>query len=308
MPDLEKLAPMRFDELAVLVEVAAAGSLAGAARRLGVPKSTVGRAVARIEQELGVTLVRRLSRGPGLTEQGRQLANLAAPHVAALRDLTNAAAREASEAFGTLKITAPPDFGALLLGPLVPAFTQSHPRVRVEVELTMRVVDMALEGFDLALRVARRLPASSLIARKLATVDLRLYAGPGYAALRGLPRRADALAEHDHVLLYGRDGRLPITLEGPRGTTKVTVRGKVQCNDFAFARELITAGAGIGALPWFIARGELSAGRLVRVLPEQRMEGGLKVYALSPQRSPSPKLDLFRSFLFEHAPRMLTQP
>jgi DNA-binding transcriptional LysR family regulator len=307
--DSDKLARMRFDELAVLVEVAAAGSLAGAARRLAVPKSTVGRAVARIERELGVALVRRSARGPGLTEQGRQLASSAAPHVSALRDLTSAAEREATEAYGTLRITAPPDFGALLLGPLLPTFTQRYPRVRVEVELTMRVVDLAREGFDLALRAAKKLPASALISKKLASVDLRLYAGAGYAALRELPKRVEALSEHEFVWFAGREGRQLMQLDGPRGTSKLNVRSNITCNDFAFARELICAGAGISALPWFVARPELAAGRLVRVLPEQRVEGGLNVYALSPpQTAPSPKLALFRSFLFEHAPRLLGQP
>ncbi|MFM2417003.1 MAG: hypothetical protein RL385_1726, partial [Pseudomonadota bacterium] len=91
----EQLSHVRFDELAVFVEVAAAGSIAAAAKRLGVPKSTVGRAVTRIEQDLGVTLVRRMIAGPALTEQGRVLATLAAPHVAALRDVTSALGRHA---------------------------------------------------------------------------------------------------------------------------------------------------------------------------------------------------------------------
>ena len=82
--DLEAIKRSRLDELSLFVEVAADGSLAGAARRLGLPKSTVGRAVARIEQDLGVALVRRAARAPGLTEQGRLLASLAAPHVSAL--------------------------------------------------------------------------------------------------------------------------------------------------------------------------------------------------------------------------------
>src|SRR5689334_9579167 len=80
----EQLQRTRFDELGVLVTVAESGSLTAAARRLGVPKSTVGRAIARIEEDLGVTLVRRVARGPALTEQGRALASVSAPHVAAL--------------------------------------------------------------------------------------------------------------------------------------------------------------------------------------------------------------------------------
>lgn len=308
---LEPLSRLRLDELGVLVEASAAGSLAGAARRLGVPKSTVGRAIARIEAELGVALVRRQTRGPGLTDHGRMLANLAAPHVTALRDLQSATTREASEAYGTLRITAPPDFGALLLGPTIPTFTQRHPRVRVEVELTMRVVDLVREGFDLALRVARKLPSSSLIAKKLATVEMGLYAGAGYAAMHELPRRVEALVEHEHVLLATGASRAhaPIQLDGPRGMTRLKLRGRIGCNDFYFARELALSGAGIAALPWFVARPELEAGRLVRVLPDHRVEGALNIYAVHPpQAGPSPKLDLFRQHLLEQAPGVLWQP
>jgi DNA-binding transcriptional LysR family regulator len=111
------------------------------------------------------------------------------------------------------------------------------------------------------------------------------------------------------VLFAGRDPKQLTSFEGPRGITKVNIRSHVSCNDFVFARELISAGAGIAPLPWFVARPELSSGRIVRVLPEQRVEGGLNLYALHPpQIGPVPKLDLFRQFLFEHAPRLLVQP
>jgi DNA-binding transcriptional LysR family regulator len=305
----EKLTRLRLDELAVLVEVAAAGTLAGAARRLRVPKSTVGRAITRIEQELGVALVRRQARAPGLTDQGSVLANLAAPHVAALRDLATTATHDTAEAYGTLRVTAPPDFGVLLLAPLVPAFTQRYPRVRVDVELTMRVVDLVREGFDLALRVARKLPPSTLIAKKLAAVELRLYAGARYAALHPLPRRVEDLADHEHVLFTGSDGQQPMTIEGPRGSKRVVLRGRVSCNDFFCMREVVASGAGSDALPGFVARSELASGRLVRVLPDHRVEQGMNVFAVHPpQIARSPKLELFRSYLHEHAPNLLDQP
>ncbi|MET0344275.1 MAG: LysR family transcriptional regulator [Polyangiales bacterium] len=308
--DLEGLKRARLDELAVFVEVAAAGSLAGAAKRLGLPKSTVGRAVARLEEELGATLVRRAARAPGITEQGRLLANLAAPHVGALRDLSSALGRAASEAYGTLRITAPADIGTLVLGPLVASFTARHPRVRVEVELTLRVVDLVGEGFDLAVRIAQRgLPSSSLIAKKLARMELGLYAGAGYAATRELPRRPEDLAAHDHVLLKGRAGREQIALDGPRGAVRVAVRGRVSGNDFFFLREAIASGAGIGALPWFVASAELASGRLVRVLPEHRAAVGAVAYLVHPKlTAPSPKVELFRAFLLEHGPALLAHP
>src|SRR4051812_34778630 len=114
----EVLRRTRFDELGVLVTIAEAGSLSAAARRLGVPKSTVGRAVARLEEELGVSLVRRMGRGAALTDPGRLLVNLAAPHIAALRDATAALGQDASEAYGLLRVTAPSDIGTHLVAPL----------------------------------------------------------------------------------------------------------------------------------------------------------------------------------------------
>ena len=117
----------RFDELGILVTVAEAGSLSAAAKQLGVPKSTVGRAIARLEDELGVSLVRRMARGPTLTEPGLVLANRAAPHIAGLRDAAIAQGRESQEAYGLLRVTAPADIGAHLIAPCSRA---SSPAIR----------------------------------------------------------------------------------------------------------------------------------------------------------------------------------
>jgi DNA-binding transcriptional LysR family regulator len=195
-----------------------------------------------------------------------------------------------------------------VLAHVIPAFSQRHRGVHVNVELTMRVVDMTREGFDLALRVAPKLPSSTLIAKKVATLDLHLYAGASYVARRGLPSRIEALAEHEHVLFAGRDGRLTVVLDGPHGAVRTSLHGRVTCNDFLFARELIASGAGITALPWYVVRSELANGRLVRVLPEYRLASKATVFAVhAPQQGPSPKRDLFRRFLLEQAPKLFAQ-
>lgn len=310
MPRLtEQLSRVRFDELAVFVEVAEAGSIAAAARRLGVPKSTVGRAIARVEADFGVSLVRRMSRGPALTEPGQLLANLAAPHVAALRDVSSALGREATEAYGTLRITAPSDLGTLVVGPLVAGFLARHPRIRIEIEHTLRIVDLVGEGFDLALRVMTRpMPPSSLVAKRLARLDLGLYAGVTYLARRDAPKRPDELAHHDHVFFQIGAAKNVLPLEGPKGNVKVAIEARTGANDFFFVREAIVHGAGIGALPWFVANAEVAAGRIVRVLPEHRLAGTIAYLVHAPARPLSPKLQVFRSFLLEHAPRLLVEP
>jgi DNA-binding transcriptional LysR family regulator len=306
---MDQLSRVRFDDLAVFVEVAAAGSIAVAARRLGVPKSTVGRAIARVEQDFGVSLVRRMARGPSLTEPGQLLANLAAPHVAALRDAASALGREATEAYGTLRVTAPPDMGTLIIGPLVAGFLARYPRMRIDVDHTLRIVDLVGEGYDLALRVMRGpMAPSSLVAKKLARLDLGLYAGAAYLARREAPKRAQELAHHDHVSFQRGSARDVLALDGPTGTVQIPITARVSANDFFFVREAIVHGAGIGTLPWYVANAESVAGRLVRVLPEYRLADTIAYLVHAPARPPSPKLQAFRSFLLEHAPRLLAEP
>lgn len=305
----EQLHRMRFDELAVFVEVAESGSIAAAARRLGVPKSTVGRALSRLEKDLGTVLVRRMASGPSLTEPGRALASLASPHVSALRDVASAISHEEGEIHGTLRVTAPVDVAQVVLGPLVASFVARHPRVTVEVDATIRLVDLVGEGVDLAIRVARKtLASSSLVARKIGRLDLGLYAGSAYVATRGAPKRPDDLVAHDHVVLMGREGRAVLALEGPRGNVRVPVRGRTSANDFFFMREAIAAGAGVGPLPWFVAHGELASGRLVRVLPDHRLAGTTVFLVHAPLRPLPRKIEVFRSYLLEHAPRLLLGP
>ena len=300
---------VRYDELALLVAVAEAGSLAEAARRLRVPKSTVSRGIARVEEDLGVSLVRRVARGPALTEQGRALANVAAPHVSALRDAASALGNDKAEIYGRLRVTAVSDVGAHLLGPLVAAFTAQHPRISVEVDLSTRVVDLLGEGFDVAIRIAlSSLPSSSvLVGKRFARLDFGFYASTTYVARRGEPRRAADLTHHDHVLMAGVAQRGALVIESPKGTTRVPVEGRVTGNDPFFIREAVLAGAGIGGLPWFLASADLAAGRLVRVLPEHRVAGSHAYFVHAAVRPVPPKVAAFKAFVLEHAQRLLTE-
>ena len=303
----ERLQKARLEELRMLVEVAESGSLSAAAKKLRVPKSTVGRAVRRIEDDLGVALVRRMTKGPALTEPGRILADMAAPHIAALRDAPAALGRTASEAYGLLRIATLSDVGALVLAPLLPSFLARHPRVRPEVTLGLSSVDLAREGFDVGLRVAMTasLPSSSLIAKKLGPVSIALYASPQYAAQRELPKRLQDLHDHDTIGFFPGDTNV-FSITSPKGTAKLELRPRVSGNDFFFVREAIDAGLGVGTLPWFVARHELAAGRVVRVLADHQVMPLGMLYLVYPQANPlPPKVRAFTSHLREHVPRLL---
>jgi DNA-binding transcriptional LysR family regulator len=296
----------RLDELGVLVEVAESGSLSAAARKLGVPKSTVGRAIGRIEEDLGVSLVRRMAKGPTLTEPGRLLADMAAPHITALRDASAALGRAASEAYGLLRITTIADIGSLVLAPLLPGFLARYPRVRPEIVLALRTVDLVGEGFDVGIRVTLRksLPSSSLIAKKIGPINVGLYASTQYAARRELPKQPCDLLEHDNVVFFPGDAN-DYHMNGPKGAVRVKVPGRVSGDDFFFIREAVVAGVGIGAMPWFMASHELAAGRVVRVLPDYLAMNGAIYLVYPPTKPLPPKVAAFTTFLREHAPRLL---
>jgi DNA-binding transcriptional LysR family regulator len=148
------------------------------------------------------------------------------------------------------------------------------------------------------------LPSSSLVAKKLGPINIAFYASPQYAARRELPKRLHELHDHDTVGFFpGKTNVFSIT--SPRGTAKLELRPRVSGNDFFFVREAIAVGLGVGPLPWFVARHEVAAGRVVRVLPDHQMSLGA-LYVVHPQAKPlPPKVRAFTSHLREHVPRLL---
>ena len=203
--------------------------------------------------------------------------------------------RAVAEPYGALRVTAAVDIGQALLAPLAAAFTERYPRVRFEVDLTARLVDVASEGYDAAIRVwSHRPPSSALVARRLARLDLGLYAGRPYLARRDPPKRPEDLVRHEHVLFRGTAGHALLVLEGPAGTSRVRVEGRVDGNDFFFVREAIAVGAGLGPLPWFVAAAEVRAGASCGSCPPTASPGRPPTCA-SPARPASRKLDAFRA-------------
>jgi DNA-binding transcriptional LysR family regulator len=199
---------------------------------------------------------------------------------------------------GPLRITAPNDLGTLLLADVVTRFAQRYPDVQVEMVLTARTVDLVGEGIDLAVR-AGVLRDSSLVAKKIADTELRLFASPAYLAKRGTPRSVSDLASHDCVLFRAKNGRARWTLECRAEKTSVEVSGGVSGDDFAFLVQAAAGGAGIGLLPRFTAESELRAGRLQRVLPTHAASSGAIYVVHASSKHVPRKVAAFRDFLVE---------
>jgi DNA-binding transcriptional LysR family regulator len=201
------------------------------------------------------------------------------------------------EVRGRLRITAPNDLGSTFVARLVTAFTERHPHVKVDVELSMRKVNLVQEGFDVALRASAKLSDSSLVARKAGELEGELYASPVYVSEWGAPATAAELAAHRCLLFRPEDGETVWTLEGPGGVVEQPVRGRIGGDDFLFLRAAALGGAGIALLPRLIASEDLQAGRLVRVLPSYIQRGASLYVVYAAARVLPAKIAAFRDFV-----------
>lgn len=296
-----------LNDVATFVRVAQGGGFTVAAKGLGVPKSTVSRAVARLEGALGVRLVHRTTRALALTDAGRAYFERVRGAVAGLADASADVVDLGTEPRGTIRVTAPVDLGQMLLADAIARFVEKYPQVRFEVSLTARVVDLVAEGFDLALR-ASPLHDSSLVARKLGGADLGLFAARAYLRARGTPARVEDLASHAIVGFRATSANgAPLALTGPDGLEHVEAHPGIIVDDLLFLHRLVAAGTGIGMLPLFFS-GACASQRekddLVRVLPRHVLRsGGLSIVAPSARQEPR-RVKLFREFLVAEAKRL----
>jgi DNA-binding transcriptional LysR family regulator len=271
-----------LNRVSAFVRVVQDGGFTKAAQSLGVPKSSVSRGVAQLEQELGVRLLQRTTRQVHLTDAGTAFYDRVARALGDIDEATLAASDEHAQLRGTVRITAPPDFGVGVLAPMLARFVRRNPGIYVDVVLTGRVVDLVGEGFDLAVR-AGILRDSSLVARRIGTLGSALYASPKYVARRGAPKEVDELASFECVLFRPQNGKSTVHLVRRGGEERdVDMRGPLAGDDFAFVRKAVIAGAGIGVLPEFLCAGDEQRGKLVRVLPEWRFEGGGALHVVYP--------------------------
>lgn len=287
---------MNLNEIVVFARVVELGGFTRAAEQLGVPKSSVSRAVARLEERLGVRLLARSTRALRLTEAGLAYHERVTAALGLIEHAEHEVAHLQGAPRGTVRVTAPHDIGIDFLAGLTARFTAQHPDVHVDTVLTSRTVDLIAEGFDLALR-AGQLRDSSLIARKLGAMEHRLFAAPAYLAAHGAPAGPADLGHHACLLFRPRQGRARWRLDGPEGRLEVEVTGAIGADDLSFLRAATLAGGGIALLPAFLCEPDVVAGRLVRVLPEHARTG-LALYVVHPPAARLPRrVALFRDFL-----------
>ena len=291
---------MDSSDLLLFTQVAQSGSFSQAAKRLGMPVSTVSRRVAALEAGLGVSLLIRTTRSLRVTETGRAYLEHGRAIAAELEKAEALASGLASTPQGTLKITAANDFGNRFLGGMVSRFLKDHPKVGVEVVLTERVVDLVGEGFDLAIRMGE-LEDSSLLAKRIGSLEMQVYASPAYLKKHGSPVNPSDLKRFDCVR-FGGDQDLDADvwhLSGKAGDIRVPVSGRILANHMSLVRDWVMAGEGLGLMPHFLCAEEVESGRLKVVLKDWHGPAG-PIHVVYPnQRFVSPKVRAFVESLSE---------
>jgi DNA-binding transcriptional LysR family regulator len=265
-----------------------AGSFTAAAQRLGLSKAAMSQRVTELERAAGVPLVHRTTRSVRLTEAGERLVEATREAFAQIEQGFAGVQDLVGEPHGVLRVSAPVALGRQQIVPRLAGFLRAYPQVRVELELSDRLVAMAQEGVDVALRHTAA-PPDTHVAWPLCATRSWLVASRAYLRRAGMPTLPAELAAHD-CLHYLRPGETPTwTFERdaepiPRSRASVAVRGVFAANNSEALREAAVAGLGIALLPDFSAQTALQSGKLQLVLPDWRPVGafGEHLYAIRP--------------------------
>lgn len=291
-----------LNDMLYFAEVVERGGFAAAGRALGLPKSRLSRRVAELETRLGVRLLQRTTRKLSLTQAGTVYLG----HCSAMRDEALAAAEAVAqmqvEPRGMLRITCPVTLAQSTLGYLIPRFMALYPQVKIDMQVTNRVVDLVEEGIDIALRVRPTLEDSgSLIVKNLGAGKGHLLASPLLLQRQGHPVTPDDLSRLDTVAMSMVDGRASWVLIGPEGQSfTFHHQPRYIADDLQTLKLAALAGTGMTFLPDSLSSAEQQARLLVPVLPGWSLKPGYAHAVFPSRRGQIPAVRRFLDFIGEH--------
>jgi DNA-binding transcriptional LysR family regulator len=285
----------------IFVQIVDMGGLSAASRRLGLPKSTLSRRLARLEDDFGSRLLVRRGRAFELTDDGRLFYQEARNLAEQVANAEERLAESSQSEGGTVRMTAPKAPGGQFLGIWLAEFFQLHPHIQIELDLSDHMVNMFEQGYDLALRVGP-LADSTLVARKLGKSERILVAATNYIQKYGQPDSPAELTQH-RCIGFGeqRSGLGSWVLSRGKRAKRVSFNPALRSDDMATTLRVTQAGAGIAMIPAFVCRESLESGELERILP-QWYGPTAEFYLVYPERELMPKrVRLLVDFLTERA-------
>jgi len=258
----------RLNGIRAFVQAEQSGSFAKASERLGLSQSAVSKAIARLEYRLGVKLFFRTTRHLSLTDEGRAYYHSCLRALAELASAEAALADRKASPSGTLRINLPELFGRKRVIPALLDLANRYPLLNLDVSFDNRIVDLAEEGYDLAVRIGHLPDSSGLIARKLGEQDLLICAAASYCAARDIPTEADELGNH-RAITHLREGREDpwLFLDGAGAVKRTVVRGSHRFASFDAIASATVAGMGIAQLPAWLVADQLRSGELISIFP-----------------------------------------
>jgi DNA-binding transcriptional LysR family regulator len=286
-----------LNHIRIFAKVVEEGSFTAAAAALHITKSSISRALVHLEERVGVRLVQRNTRKVMLTTAGQAYFDQVRSALAELARASESVSEMGRQARGTVRLTAPPDVGSMLISKLTARFLCEYPNISVELSVTTEVVDLIKEGYDLAVRIGD-LKDSSLAVRRIGHQTLGLFASKDYLERRGRPACPADLALHDCVLsktiARHQGGRNLWRLWHDGREQAVEVTGRIEVNEMHCVCRSVLAGLGIGVLPQFYSR---QFDGLVRILPGYALQK-VPMSVVSPSRKLEPnRVVLFRDYL-----------
>jgi DNA-binding transcriptional LysR family regulator len=264
-------------DMAIFARVVQSKSFSAAGRRLGISTPAVSKHITRLEQRMGVRLINRTTRTLSLTEAGAEFYEHCQRLVTEIEAAESAMTRSLPEPVGTIKISCTLTFGSLYIAPLLPAFLEKYPQLKVSLSLNDRVVDLADEGFDLGIRLTAR-PHDALVARKLVPVHWIACASPAYLAKFGTPQTPNELTSHN-CLRSQLPGNSQWQFTTPAGATTFNVNGNLQVNSGTALRDAALQGLGIIQVASYVVAKDIEEGKLQEILPEFATSTG-HIYAV----------------------------
>jgi DNA-binding transcriptional LysR family regulator len=289
----------KFEDLQAFVAVVEAGSFTAAADRLDTAKSAVSRRVSALEERLGVQLLRRTTRRLNVTETGQSFYEQSARILADLEEAESAAQQEHGELRGTLRVALPLSFGVRHMCKPIAAFGKQHPKIRFDLDLNDRRIDLVEEGMDVAIRIGH-LKDSSLIARKLFDSNTVVCASPHYLHTHGTPQVPEDLHNHD-CLIYSNlsDPGKWSWRDGKGKSRSIDISPAMLATSGDFLANAAAHGLGIVIQPTFIASESIRRGNLVPILEEYAWPTTPAYAVYPPTRHLSYRVRAFIDFLVE---------
>ena len=284
----------------VYVAVVEARSLVAAAAKLDTSNAAVSRHVAALEDHLGTRLLNRTTRRLSMTDAGQEFFGRAQQILSDVAEAEAIAGESATSPSGLLRISAPLSFGIITLSKWLPGFIVRHPDLRLDVDLTDRMVDLATEGVDVALRIGQQPATTNVISRRLAPVAMVICASPDYLKRHGCPAVPSDLTHHQTLSYsYLSTGESWNLVDRQGQATSVRINPIVRANNGDVLRELAVQGLAIVLGPAFIVEDDIATGRLVPILEGWSMTG-FSLYAIYLSRKFLPaKVRVFINYLEE---------